>query len=216
MIIAISGKKQSGKNTVADMIEDIFREQSQKGLVHVSTNSFAKSLKKIVSMMLGMDLSDLEHEGFKNAILKEQYWIKNGKEVIQTTPRILMEYIGTTLFREQWNEDIWVTKLMKDYERLKAECSYNKTPFIFIISDLRFKNEIEIIRKVEKDCLFIRVEREGIERRDTKPEIDLDDYQNWDCVIKNNSTKIELRKQVENFIKTKQDDSSNSLYKQSK
>lgn len=88
-IIGILGKKQSGKNTVASIIQYLTRDNMFKELTiedyliegnSISTwqqKSFAGKLKEIVCILTGCTMEQLEDEEFKNNPLGEE-WIRYG------------------------------------------------------------------------------------------------------------------------------------------
>lgn len=96
MIIGISGKMQSGKNTVASIIQyliykdkvkdsslslnaflnNIFIEDSYSGFIQ---KSFAAKLKQIVSILTGIPVWDLEKEEVKSNVLGEEWWYYKGR-----------------------------------------------------------------------------------------------------------------------------------------
>ena len=90
MIIGLSGKMQSGKNTVASIIQyliykdkvkdsslslnaflnNTFIGDSYSGFIQ---KSFAHKLKKIVSILTGIPVGDLEKQEVKNRVLGEEW-----------------------------------------------------------------------------------------------------------------------------------------------
>ena len=88
-----------------------------------------------------------------------------GLELIKPTPRFLLQFIGTNLFRNQLHPEIWVNSLMNEY---KSYLSSNhpvddldwEPRFIYpnwIITDMRFTNEMEAVKK--RGGITIRVNR---------------------------------------------------------
>lgn len=97
MIIAISGKKQSGKDTVAKIIQylttrvrhsynylDFINPDVNYGIANTPTlwsyweiHRFAGALKVFVSQITGIPLEDLEKEEVKNQLMGEE-WIRYG------------------------------------------------------------------------------------------------------------------------------------------
>ena len=102
-------------------------------------------------------------------------------ELIKPTPRFLLQYLGTDLLRNQLHPDIWVNSLMSEYKNIETEvCSECNAPYFFdsciscgridtkiiektepkwIITDLRFPNELDIIKKIEPNTITIRINR---------------------------------------------------------
>ena len=89
MIIGISGKMQSGKNTVASIIQYlIYKDKVKNGSLSLDAflnntfigdsysgfiqKSFAAKLKQIVSILTGIPVEDLEKQEVKNRVLGEE------------------------------------------------------------------------------------------------------------------------------------------------
>ena len=91
------------------------------------------------------DLSSSELKYFHNI---EKYHVKK----IVSTVRDLLIYIGTDLFRNQYDENIWINTLLNQYKPF-ANMSLPK----WIITDVRFKNEATEIKN--KGGVLIRINR---------------------------------------------------------
>jgi hypothetical protein len=88
MIISLSGKKQSGKDLIADIIKSLIyckidgtelTEENFESIRHCRIHNykvkkFAGKLKEVAAIMLGCNASDFESEEFKNSILGEEWW----------------------------------------------------------------------------------------------------------------------------------------------
>ena len=88
MIISLSGKKQSGKDTIADIIKSLIyckidgielSEENFESIRHCiihnyKVKKFAGKLKEVAAIMLGCKPSDFESEEFKNSTLSEEWW----------------------------------------------------------------------------------------------------------------------------------------------
>lgn len=83
-IIAISGKKQHGKDTVAKIIEELTAESGEaydivmnsKTIIYWTKRPFARKLKLTASMLLNVNIEDWESEEFKETIMPERWWYK--------------------------------------------------------------------------------------------------------------------------------------------
>ena len=150
---------------------------------------FADKLKDIICILINCTREQLESESFKSKELGEEWWywymeldggyspiildyltttkkeLKSyeGLELIKPTPRFLLQFIGTNLFRNQLHPEIWVNSLMSEYKKYKET-----KPFInstlkdeeypnWIITDMRFPNEMEAVKK--RGGITIRVNR---------------------------------------------------------
>lgn len=170
MIIGISGKLQSGKNTTASIINNLTNNAFEE-------KAFAKKLKMIVSILTGIPVDDLEKQEVKNQRLGKEWnnqyrhsiTGENLAGVIDTyTVRKLLQRVGTEAMREQIHEDVWVNALFADYKKpaqiaIEQTGGYtnhpNPTNFPnWIITDTRFPNEAKAIK--DRGGIVIRVNRE--------------------------------------------------------
>lgn len=206
-IIAISGKKQSGKDTTAKILQFLayvdqldaqakeqgesielpsyneFLEFNDAVTQPIQVKKFAGKLKNIVAELLNCSISNLESEDFKNS--KIDYLSSEDKII---TPRYLLQYLGTDVLRNSINEDIHVNLLLNE---LKS--SQNANILAFAITDLRFRNELEAIKK--HGGLTIRLNRNEankiVSNSQHESETALDSAQ-FDITIDNNGTFEEL------------------------
>jgi hypothetical protein len=141
MIIGIIGLNGSGKNTIANILQNEFNEYN------FVIDSFAKPVKDIASIIFNWNREMLEGDTKESREWREQKdekWsnILN-KEII---PRKMLQLIGTEFGRELLGNNIWIESL--------KERSKNKN---ILISDIRFPNEAEEIKKI--GGILVRVNR---------------------------------------------------------
>lgn len=210
-LISVSGKKGSGKNLVAAIITDLTYDQA-----HWEVKSFADKLKYITCSLIGCTREQLENREFKEKELGEEWWYwcifktsqrvsyLNNKEfdksdlsvnLIKPTVRELLQEVGTDAMRNVIHPNIWVNGLFADYNASSK----------WIISDTRFPNEIESIKK--HNGLTIRINRDSFLRTgkvfytdNHESETALDDYQGFDYVINNNGTIKALKEVVKDIL----------------
>lgn len=186
-VILVSGKLQSGKNTFTD----ILMEEMKKS-ISIDYDYFAKPLKNECKTVFSNLVDYLNKISLENNIpslyTNEDSWYENKNEVT----RILLQTYGTDIFRELVDEDWWAKKLKKKILARDEE--------VIVVSDVRFKSELRIFEQDnDLKLIKIRIERDNY-TRDNNPihshisELDLDDYSNWDFVLKNNET-IDVLKQ---------------------
>lgn len=197
MIIAISGKIGSGKNTVANLVAKYLTNTS-KTIVH---KYFAFKLKKIVEIITGIEMKQsFWNNYFSNGITDFSSEAKNIfiAEFNMTIGQMLQK-IGTDVFRDHFDREIWIKALFADYDQFEHSNS------IWIITDVRFLNEVQKIK--ELDGILIKVNRfekniDEFSKRDKQhaSEIELDDCQDFDFVIDNNSTLEDLEENVKQII----------------
>ena len=206
-LIAISGKKQSGKNAIAKIINQLTNNKYEE-------KCFADKLKDIICILINCTREQLEDESIKSKELGEEWYsyiVKNTYsnkilspcfltkeearlweqtqdwyedtggydtcvELIKPTPRFLMQYVGTNLFRNQLHPEIWVNSLMNEYKPLYGYQTTDSKINIggisipipgldidkrvfpnWCITDMRFPNEMEAVKK--RGGITIRVNR---------------------------------------------------------
>lgn len=154
IVIGISGKKRSGKDTTARALKKI--------LPNAIICYFADTLKQITALALGLPL-DHFYDDFNKEYLYEI------APNVKISGRELLQKIGTEMFRNNLHTDFWVYTLMRKIKELPDEIQY------VIIPDVRFPNEYEAI--INNGGYVIRVIRPGHESLDNHPsEIALDNH----------------------------------------
>jgi len=199
-IILISGRKQNGKDSIADYLVK-FKGYSKK--------SFASELKKMSAKIIPLlfddnkslketEEKDFENEDFKKQIISSKY----NTNII--TFRLFLQLFGTDFVRKI-NNDFWIDKTITNIEKSKKDK--------IVISDTRFKNEIYKIKDYfgEENVTTIRVERnysfptkikyafDFILKSVHISERDLDFFK-FDYFIKNNDDLKSLYSKIEDII----------------
>lgn len=162
MVYGISGKKGAGKDLIGKIIRSKLEPQRRYQI-----KKFADKIKDIVGLLIGCSREQLEDREFKQKEL--------GDEWGGITARELLQIMGTECGRQNIHPNIWVNALFADY-------NYNSS---WIITDVRFPNEAKAIK--DKGGILIRVNRESDVVDDHPSETALDDYNDWDLVIENDS-----------------------------
>lgn len=141
MLIGISGSIGSGKSTVATHIS---------ATTGATIIPFAGALKDIVSVMMGWPRDWLDGETPEHREWRERVdpWWSERLNMPGLCPRTVMQQWGTDLGRNHFHTDIWTAVL----ERKIAS-----TTGSIIVPDCRFKNEINLIRRLGGTLL--RVDR---------------------------------------------------------
>ena len=219
---------------------------------------FADSLKDIICILIGCTREQLEDREFKEKELGEEWWIKtityiDGEkhtlmnptsyeeldikskypiscniEIVKPTPRMLLQQIGTDLFRNQLHPNTWVNATMADYkikyfisdvDELGCEETATTKEFPvypnWIITDVRFPNEAYAIK--DREGIIIRIERNdyifdengkriiptkeyiNINDKQHESETALDNYK-FDYVINNNGTISNLVDKIKEIL----------------
>jgi len=180
MVIGISGKIGSGKDAFAELFINHVRYEYGH---EFENKKFAYNLKKIVSILAGVPMDDVfSREG------KLKYLPEWGMTIGE-----MQQKLGTEAIRNNIHNDAWVLSLFGTYQEDKD---------FWIVTDVRFKNEAEIIKK--KGGIVIRLNgdpnnsRVGDDRNmNHQSEIDLDDYEGFDYVYEN----IPPIENLQNFVR---------------
>lgn len=145
MIIGISGKIGSGKDTVGKIIQYLtYQEENgipknfkdfSEGYNSVFKPSwqikkFAGKLKQIVALLTGCTVEQLEDNDFKNQKLSKEWNIplsyltnddRDYDQTVKYTYRKLLQNVGTEAMRNTIHPNIWVLSLFVDYKSKFAD-----------------------------------------------------------------------------------------------
>ena len=188
MIIGISGKAGSGKDTAAKMLEVLYANpdisyedlanKRYKNFADIQIVHFADSLKETAQVLFRIgEWETNTQEGKKTTI----NWI--GKTV-----RELLQGIGQGL-RDAIDPNLWVKILFANTEGWSN----------YIIADVRYPNEVYAIKK--RNGVLIRIDRKGAGAGNHSSETALDNYKEWDVHIENNGSIEDLFEAMKIFIK---------------
>ena len=226
MIIGLSGKMRSGKNTVASIIQYlIYKDKVKDSSLSLNSflnstfigdsysgfiqKSFAAKLKQIVSILTGIPAEDLEKQEVKDSRLPE-CWHKfddNNHYVEPDNVRELLQTLGTDLLRNQLHPNVFVNALFVDYTTKKYSIGIDKYGHQtivdkypnWLITDVRFPNELQAIK--DRDGIVIRVNRNNSLLKSVIHESEtVLDNATFDYVIDNNGTIEELVIKVKEIL----------------
>lgn len=221
--------------------EDAFRPNGPGYPFEVK--KWATKLKQMVALIIGCSPTDFENREFKEKKLGPEWnkwvvkstisqtiyrtflteeegqreltnWNNCTVELVEMTPRLLLQLIGTECGRNIIHPNIWVNSLMADYQPVKGgypeygigpngeniPIGYNTIEHIpqWIITDTRFPNEADAVKF--HGGINIRVRRPETDPKDVtllhESETALDHYL-FDEVIINSGSLEDLSKQVE-------------------
>ena len=140
MIIGITGLIGSGKGTVADILVD---EHNYIKL------SFADKLKDGVASVFGWDRAMLEGDSVESREWREtvdEFWTnETGREI---TPRLVLQEFGTDCMRNGFYHGIWVSLVKQEI--------INNPNNKYIVPDVRFANEIQVIKDLNGEVWNVR------------------------------------------------------------
>lgn len=182
-------KKESATLTVEDILNDHNLDLNLSGM---TVKKFADTLKDIVCLLIGCTRQELEDADFKNSELPEMWWyyklideprtivprgyypdpkdneMCEGRYLVKTTPRLLLQLIGTECGRKIIHPNVWINALMGQYTQdnvyhhayHKAGTDYGLQTLEYpkwIITDMRFPNEMSAVK--ERKGITIRINR---------------------------------------------------------
>lgn len=154
-------------------------------------------------------VSDIIKNYYKNSItfsytkyLKEYAkMISNWDGSEENKPRELLQTLGTDVIKNQIDNKLLIRRTIEDINVL----SHYKD--VIIISGARRKDEIDDIKKIYDNVIAIKVYKDKLSDKLTDnenrhiTETDLDDYNNFDYEINNDSNIDELRNKVYCILK---------------
>jgi len=148
MLLVLSGKARSGKDTAANLLKDII----QTGNYTVLVIAYADFLKEILGRCFNLNNEQL-YGSLKEEPISGLY--RNTGSMLESkvcwTPRHLLQYIGTDVMRAI-DPECWINAV-KNF----VSCYSNYDHII--ISDGRFKNEIDWV--LERGGIHIHVQRDS-------------------------------------------------------
>ena len=169
-IIGLGYKISAGKDTAADVLCSEFGYTKMR---------FADALKEAVSTIFGWPRAKLDDQKFKAK--EDAFW--------GTTPRTVLQRVGTEAMRQQIRDDVWIKALelrIKNFKKGKL------LPWI-VIPDVRFTNEVEAVKTW--GGIAVRIHRPNNEHTPIElaqnrhaSETELDSYENWDATLENDSS----------------------------
>lgn len=184
--------------------------------------AFADKLKDIVCLMIGCTRADLEDREFKEKPLGREWdcmettssyggpaeirpmgsmeWTHSDRR--RTTPRLLLQLMGTECGRQTLHPNIWINALFADYG-IESELVDGKPEVIYqswIITDVRFPDEVKAIE--DRGGIVIRLQRPNDQTGLTnvhESETALDNHA-FEHVIQNDGSIEELVEKVKEIL----------------
>jgi hypothetical protein len=168
ILIGLAGNKRSGKDTFYNYVKHNINQD-------VISFSFAKPVKDICNILFS--LSDEQLYGHEKEVVDKRYGL---------SARTMMQRLGTELFRDKFSDvfpelnygsKVWVKVLENKLKK------YVNTDQVIFVTDVRFKDEMDLITKY--NGINIKIVREGKKSTDThSSENDLND-KTFDYTIEN-------------------------------
>jgi hypothetical protein len=193
MIVGISGKARSGKDTFAGMLSTVLNKEAYPPYVMMG---FANELK--LRCQAAFDLSYEQLWGEDKEVPDKRYPKPDGSGF--WTAREIMQNYGA--FYRTIDNEFWIKNLYKVIEQKE----YTNV----VITDARYINEADFI--IDRGGYVIRVERENkddVHNMEHPSEIELDDYNRFDFTVVNNwglEELAEAAKDVARFLRDSEKD----------
>lgn len=172
IIIGITGKKFNGKDTLGNYL-------AKYGYNRLA---FADPLKDVIRSIFNFDDEQLYGE---NKEIPDEYW--------KISPRAVMQFVGTDLFRHQTHKilpnigsNIWIEVIRRKIIKIWENNPKQK----IVLTDLRFPNEINLIR--ELGGIIIRVKRNIDKTVNSIQEDNTDNSNNEFIVVHESETYIDI------------------------
>lgn len=131
-VFAIAGCKRSGKDTAAAILETIWNEDE----VRVGKFAFADALREVCKIVF-----EYTDEHFSDPLFKET----SPSPILGAawTPRRALQFVGTDLFRQQVDPDVWVRVGIERLRTMERSGLYD----VVLVTDCRFENELRALKE---------------------------------------------------------------------
>jgi len=185
--IALVGKANSGKNTVANMLgSNISR--------HYRSIAFADPIKEMVLTMFTEANKEclFGPSNLRSHIIPKAF--KNGKPLTYRDSLIDLGELGRS-----YNPDIWVEKLNEVLLKINSFSGHDGIETV-IVSDTRRLNELKFLK--QENFYFIKIIRESSLKLNHNTETDQDGIKNdqFDSIIDNNGSIENLKNNINTII----------------
>ena len=129
MLIGLTGKKRSGKDTVYQIINSI---SSNDPDMIVKRIAFADKVKEAASIILNISPAYLElHKDNSNLIIK----LERGDLWLDLSLRNIIQRIGTEVGRDLFGKNFWIDQVLP--------LDFDHSNQLVIVTDVRFENEAQ-------------------------------------------------------------------------
>jgi hypothetical protein len=194
--IAITGKANTGKNTVGKLLtKGLYDRSNVEGWNWPSGKvqfiAFADPLKK----MARLAFPEIPRKWLYGSSKYRSQVIPGAfKEGVPLTVRQLLIDLGND-FGRKYKSSIWIDNFDHGLEKL-----YKKNPKIAVVTDCRFRNEFDHLKNL--GFFQIRVLRDAYTKINDVSETNQDGIMDseFDVVINNSGTKDQLKTQVDQII----------------
>jgi len=178
-LIGLAGKARSGKDTVGKYLRDSYP---------ASLYAFADPIKKACSEMFGLPLWRFYDNDTISREEVDPFW--------DMSPRMMTQLVGTNCGRCEIRQDIWL-------KRAEMELKEGSTYPIFVVTDVRFENEMDWICDQGGVVWYVDRDEENVTNKmDNGSHISEHSLNHGkiDEIINNNGTLDELYRIVDGLI----------------
>jgi len=188
--IAITGKANTGKNTVSHIITEELNKEI-KNYSKFKTIAFADPIKEMVRQMFPTLPKEYLYGSSENRAKVIPGAFKNGQPL---TVRQLLIDLGTGVGRE-YKENLWLDVFDHTFKIAKS-----KKREVVIVTDVRFRNEFDHLKKL--GFFQIRILRDSHAKINHSSETNQDSIKDeeFDAVIHNNGSLDELTDKIMQII----------------
>ena len=197
--IAISGKANSGKDTAAKLMWEVLKSLNPKSKTYYSKRieavqnvALADPIKEMILLMFPRTPKKVLYGPSKLRSTEIPGAFKDG---VPLTYRKLLQELGTEVGRG-FKEDIWIDVL--NYKMEKAE---KKGYLLFVVTDVRFRNEFDMVKN--SGYTMIRIKRNEQLQMNHSSEMEQESISDdeFDFILDNNGTKDDLRANILKIFK---------------
>lgn len=184
--IAITGKANSGKNTVARIIKKEMRKNIRG--IFCKYIAFADPIKRMIRIMFP-ELPEKCLTGpskYRSEIIPGAF----NKGIPLTVRQVLID-LGTQ--GRQYNENIWLDAFDLTFQKAQSKN-------MIIVTDCRFRNEFEHLKKMKFFQIKLLRNNDSDIKHESETNQDTIKDDEFNCVIDNNGTLKDLQKKIRNII----------------
>lgn len=204
-IIGLSGKKQSGKDTVCNYVKNsliygrknisyknkkmTYSDRSNVSKIYHFNNvinySFADKLKELCINFLGLKREQCYGTNEEKDSKTKYKWENFPEEIRKKygypsgylSGRNVMQVFGTDICRNMFYRDIWIDQTIKKIDEEKSKIAF--------ISDIRFESEVVGLKEHYKDdVVFIRLLRNScVDIHESETGLDDFDFSKFNSLI---------------------------------
>lgn len=177
ILIGLTGKKFHGKDTAALLIKENCNSNN------VSFLSFAEPIKKALSIVHCIPEICFNEPNLKEIPMKEL----NNK-----TPREMAQWFGTDIYRNQFDQNIWLTNMSKRIKNCDSD--------IIIVTDVRFDNEAQIIKDLGGKIILVDASERVSYKTDNHASENGISNEYIDDILYNNTSIKDLKNQINDYF----------------